>query len=248
MTRVSLAIWAALSCATLAPAAFAKEPPADGITGEVSVSGSRTTGNTDTTDIGGALDLALRTGEWRQNFTATADYGEADDVETKSRLRLGYQLDRDINERVYVYGNANYFLDDFGPYKNGVFLGGGVGYHVALPEPLLWDLEAGPGYRRQKTREPVNAGPPSTIEDELALRARSNVEYDFNANVSAFNRTEIITSSSNTYVWNDVGVTATLLGNLAVRASFRVDYNTDVPEQRENTDTITRLGIVYTLD
>ena len=232
----------------LATPAFANDAEPDGLTGEVSISGSRTTGNTETTDVGGALDLAWRVGEWRQTFSASADYGEAEDVETKNRFRLGYQLGRDLSERTYVFGNANYFQNEFGPYKLGAFLGGGVGYHAVVPEPLLWDLEAGLGYRRQKTREPLNVGPPSLIESELAFRASSVLEYELNANVSAFNRSELVSSSSDTYIWNESGVTADLFGNIALRASFRVDYHTTVPVGRESTDTITRLGVVYTLD
>jgi putative salt-induced outer membrane protein len=58
---------------------------------------------------------------------------------------------------------------------------------------------------------------------------------------------EIIWSESDTYIWNDIGLTATLAGNLAARASFRIDHHTDVPVGRENTDTITRFGLVYTM-
>jgi putative salt-induced outer membrane protein len=234
-----------LTAALIAAPAFAQD---DGISGEASINGSRTTGNTETTDVGGALNLGWTTGDWRQKFDAAVDYGEISDVESKNRFRLGYQIDRDINERLYAYANADYFQDEFGAYKYGTFVGGGLGYHAILPGNIKWDLEAGPGYRRQKTREPINVGPASLIESELAGRAFSDFEYDFNDNVSLYNRTELITSSSDTYIWNDIGVTAQMFENFALRASFRVDTHSDVPVGREKTDTITRLGVVYSIN
>ena len=225
----------------------------EGWTGEASLAGSKTTGNTETTDIGLGLKLQKEAGQWRHKFNALADLGRAEGLTNKKRYNLGYQIDRDVNERLYVYGNADYFSDDFGPFKQGYFLGTGLGYKAVLPEPLSWNLESGLGYRSQKSRILDNniltnpLGLASDRENELALRAFSDLDYKLNDNVSAYNDTEIIYSKSDTYIWNETGITATLAGNLAARASFRIDTHTDVPIGTEKTDTITRFGIVYTM-
>lgn len=222
-----------------------------GWSGEASLTGSQTTGNTDTTDIGLGLKLNKETDVWRHKFKALADFGRADGVNNKQRFALGYQIDRDINERLYVYGNGDYFNDDFGAFQDGYFLGAGLGYKVILPEPVSWNLEGGIGYRNQTEQDLIDAvtglvtDGPST--DEVALRGFSDFDWVLNDNVSAYNDTEIIWSSSDTYIWNEVGITATLAGNLAARASFRVDHHTDAPVGTVNTDTVTRFGIVYTL-
>ena len=85
-------------------------------------------------------------------------------------------------------------------------------------------------------------------QNEVALRGASKIAYDFNEYVSLYNNSEIIWSDSDTYLWNEFGVTANLVGNLAARASFRVDHHTDVLPGTEKTDTITRFGVVYTLN
>jgi len=214
----------------------------DGWAGEASLTGSRTTGNTDTEDLGLGLNLAKTDGAWRNKFYANVDYGRASGSTNKQRFGLGYQVDRDINERLYVYGNLDYFNDDFGAFQEGYFAGGGLGYKVILPEPVGWNLEAGLGYRSQETREII----PMTT-NELGLRARSDFDYKFNDNVSFYNDTELLHSSSDTYIWNETGITAQLMGNLAARASYRIDHHTDVPVGTEKTDTITRVGVVYTI-
>lgn len=222
----------------------------DGWSGEASLTGSKTTGNTDTTDVGLGLKLKNENGLWRHKVRAAADYGTNSGVKNKQRFALGYQIDRDLNDRLYVYGNADYFNDDFGAFQQGYFLGTGLGYKAILPEPVSWNLEGGVGYRSQKTQDPVPPAllPLSVTSNELAVRGFSDFDWVFNENVSAYNDTEIIWSDTDTYIWNEVGITATIAGNLAARASFRVDNHSSVPVGTEKTDTITRFGIVYTMD
>ena len=228
---------AALFVPALAPA-----QATDGWAGEASLTGSQTTGNTETTDIGLGLKLAKEGTTWSHKFKALADYGKNDGLKNKQRFALGYQIDRHINERLYAYGNADYFNDDFGAFKEGYFAGAGLGYKVILPDPIGWNLESGLGYRSQSEQDP------SIIKtDELAVRGFSDFDYKFNDSVSLYNDTEIIYSSSDTYIWNETGITAQLMGNLAARASFRIDNHSTVPLGREKTDTITRVGVVYTI-
>lgn len=229
--------------------AMAQSSLADGWTGEASLTGSKTTGNTKTTDAGLGLKVQKESGLWRHKFKALADYGKNDGVKNKQRFALGYQIDRDLNERTYVYANADYFNDDFGAFKQGYFVGTGLGYKAILPDPVSWNLEGGLGYRSQKTQDPVAPLllPVSVTENELALRAFSDFDYALNDNVSFFNDTEVIYSKSDTYIWNETGLTAQLMGNLAARASFRIDNHSDVPIGTKKTDTITRFGVVYTI-
>lgn len=219
---------------------------ADGWSGEASLTGSQTTGNTDTTDVGLGLKLAKDGDVWRHKFNASADYGRASGTTNKQRFVLGYQIDRDISDRLYAYANADYFSDDFGAFEDGYFLGTGLGYEVILPDPIGWKLEGGLGYRSQTPQSVVGVAGDST--NELALRLGSDFNWTLNDNVSLYNDSELIYSESDTNIWNEFGLTATLTGRLAARASFRVDYHTDVPVGRENTDTITRFGLVYTME
>ncbi len=218
----------------------------DGWSGEASLAGSKTTGNTETTDLGLALNIQKETDVWRHTVRGSADFGRVSGVNNKERFTLGYQLDRDINDRLYVFGNGDWYQDDFGAFQTGYYLGAGLGYKVILPDPIGWDVEAGLGYRSQETQDTLLV--PSVTENELAARGASKFKWDLNENVSFYNNSEILYAASDTYLWNEAGITATLMGNLAARASFRVDHHTDVPVGTENTDTITRFGVVYTIN
>ena len=232
-----------------------------GWAGEASLSGARTTGNTDTTDVGLAIRLKKETNKWRHNFYGTADFGENDDETIKERYTVGYKLDRDITDRLYTWGNVDYFQDTFGPFENGYFLGTGLGYKVIEPSPTGWDLEAGVGFKSQSPQELdvpdditqadfdiADADGDFDRTNEFAVRGASFFTHDFNDSVSFYNNSEVIYSSSDTYLWNEAGITAALFGNLSARASYRVDHHTDVLPGIEKTDTITRVGVVYTLN
>lgn len=212
----------------------------DGWTGEASFAASATSGNTETTDVGLGLALAKTADVWRHKFDASVDYGTASGQDTKNRTFLGYQLDRDINDKLYGFGTANYFKDEFGPFEDGYFVGGGLGYHVFEGEPTFWDLEAGLGYRNQTDRL-------GNEEGEAAFRAGSDFKYAFNESVSFYNLTELTAASSDTYIWNDIGISAKLTDVLSAKFGVRADYHTDVAPGLENLDTVTRAAIVYTI-
>ncbi len=217
----------------------------NGWSGEASLSGSKTTGNTNTTDIGMAVKLARKDGPWNSKLDTTYDLGRANGISNKKRWTIGYQLDRQLNERTYIYGNADYFSDDFGAFKQGGFIGAGLGFDAIKSETANWKVEAGTGYRSQKSRGAGIIAPLRT--NELAFRGASNFSYRFNEQVDFFNTTELVWSDSDRYIWNDIGLNAKIGGNLAARFNFRVDNHSQVAAGIKNTDTITRAALVYSL-
>jgi putative salt-induced outer membrane protein len=230
-------------------AATAQAQFTEGLTGEISANGAVTTGNTETTNIGFASKLETATKEWRHSVKASAHYGRANGNTNKSRYALGYQLDRDLNDRLYFFGNADYFSHDFGAFKQGHYLGAGFGYQVWEDDPTRLKLEAGIGYRSQKARLKANdpSGLSSRTDAELAGRIVSDFDHDFNDHVSFRNDTELLYSSSDTFIANEAGVKSKIWENISLLASFRVENHSRVPEGRKKTDTISRLGVVYTM-
>ena len=239
----------ALCLATSSPAFAQFNNITEGWSGDASLTGSRTTGNTDTLDFGAGLKLQKEDGPWTHKFKANADFGEVDDQSTRERFDLGYQIERDFNDRLYGFANGDYYKDEFGAFQDGWFLGGGLGYKVILPDPVGWNLEGGAGFRSQTAQDDESVTPivEGLTEEEFALRGVSDFDYKFNDNVSFYNDTEIIWSDSDTYLWNEAGITAQLWGNIAARTSYRVDYHSNPPAGSVSTDTISRVGIVYTI-
>jgi putative salt-induced outer membrane protein len=218
--------------------------------GEIGLNGARTTGNNDTTDIGIAFKLNNRGSDWRHNLRGSADYGRSQGNTNKRRYRLSYKIGRDLAPRTYAFANADYYSEDFGAFKHGYYLGGGAGYSVLVDDPTQWRLEAGAGFRSQKARLKPNdpSGLSSRLEEFASARLFSDFEHKFHDTVTFTNDTELFYSDVDTYFINETGVNSHMFGSLALRASFRVEAHTDVPDGREKVDTISRIGIVYKME
>jgi len=257
----------ALSVAFIGTASAQDADKDDGWSGEASLAGGKTTGNTDTEDLSLGLKLAKQGDKWSHKFDALADYGRVDGAQNKERFAVGYQIDRNLNDRTYIYGNADWYSDEFGAFRNGYFVGTGIGYKVILPDPIGWNVEAGAGYRSQQEQDFTMPNPnfdamlpidpvtnPANLDvdgdriNELGIRGFSDFDFAINENVSLYNDTEILWSESDTYIWNEIGLSAQLMGALAARISYRLDHHTDPTPGREKTDTALRFGVVYTME
>lgn len=242
-----------LLCLILAGApAAADTKKKQGWSGEAGLSASATTGNSETTDVGLLLDVKNNADVWQHEFDLRFDYGTASGNETKNRFFIGYQIDREINDQLYFFGDASYYNDEFGAYEFGYFVGSGLGTHVYADEPMIWDLEGAVGYRVQRARASSSPSTPSQVTgdkvQEAAFLGRSDFKYIFNDNVDFYNKTKLTAASSDTYIWNDIGINAKLTDVLSAKFGVRTDYHTDVPAGRKNLDTVTRAAIVYSIN
>lgn len=246
--RLSLAGFVFIVVSSFTPIAQAGEDK--GWSGEVGLNGAQTTGNNNTTNAGFAFKLKNRGSEWRHNLRGTADYGRANGKTNKRRYRLGYKIGRDLAPRIYSFANADYYSEDFGAFKHGYFLGAGAGYSVLIDDPTHWRIEAGAGFRSQKARLKPNdpSGKSSRLEEFASIRLFSDFEHAFDESVKFTNDTELFYSDIDTFFINEVGVNSRIFGDFALRASFRLEAHTDVPEGREEVDTISRIGIVYKME
>ena len=245
-----LILSSAVSLALMSLPSMSQADDEKGWGGEVGLNGARTTGNNNTTDIGFAFKLKNRGSDWRHNLRGTVDYGRSQGNTNKRRYRLGYKIGRDLAPRVYSFANADYYSEDFGAFKHGYYIGGGAGYSVLVDGPTLWRVEAGAGFRSQKARLKPNdpSGLSSRLEEFASARLFSDFEHKFNEGVTLTNDTELFYSDVDTFLINEIGVNSRMFGDLALRASFRVEAHTDVPEGREEVDTISRIGIVYKME
>lgn len=220
----------------------------DGWSGEGSFSAGTTSGNTDTTDLGLGLDLTRKVGDWAVGVNAAADFGETDGVETKNRTFLAGNVDRDINEKLFVFGQTSFEKDEFSGFENRVFLGAGAGYRVYDNEQLSWELRAAPGYKLDEIREVLSGSvvttPGETVESFAVLGA-SEFNWQLNDNVSISNSTDAIYAEESTQLGNTLALTASLTSTLSARVSFDVRHDTSPPEGFESTDTATRISLVY---
>lgn len=226
-----------------ASTAMAQDDTATGWTGEGSLSAGVTTGNTETTDLGLGLDLGRAFGLWTVGVRASADYGETDGAETKNRIFLGSNLDRQINDKLFGFGQLSYEKDEFSGFESRTFVGGGLGYEVFNSDTVQWTVRGGPGLKIDETRATPTT--PATTEESFGATATSNWAYQFNENVGLSNDTNVLYAETSTQIGNITALTASLTNTLSARVSYEVRHDTDPVPGFEETDTISRVSLVY---
>ncbi len=222
--------------------------------GEGLLSAGMTSGNTETTDFSLGANVARDIGFWTLGLQASADYGEFEGAESRNRIFLGSNLDGNINERLFGFGQLSYEKDEFSGYDSRSFVGGGLGYNVMIDPAHSWTVRGGIGVKFDEIAdfEPfvdefgfLVTPPPS--EDGFGATASSNYFYQFNDNVSFSNDTMVLYAETSTQINNIVAVTATLTEVLSVRFSYEIRHETDPLDFFEATDTNTRISLVYTI-
>lgn len=217
--------------------------PSNGWSGEGSLSAGVTTGNTETTDLGLGVDVEREAGLWTIGVNAVADYGETDGAETKNRIFLGTHLDRQINDKLFGFGQLSYEKDEFSGFESRTFIGAGLGYEIFNSDALQWTVRGGPGFKIDEIEATLTT--PATTEESFGATATSNWAYQFNENVSLTNDTNVLYADTSTQIGNVIALTASLTNTLSARVSFEARHDTNPPAGFEDTDTISRVSLVY---
>ncbi|MBI1359125.1 MAG: DUF481 domain-containing protein [Alphaproteobacteria bacterium] len=240
-----------IACSLLAAPAFAQTPPPapSKWTGEGSLSAGYTTGNTQTTDGGLAINAKHAGGLWTQQGNFAADYGETDGVESKNRLAASGQVNRVFTPAWNGYVRTTWERDEFSGFDNRYFLGLGMSYKAWETPKSTLTVEGGPGYKIDEVR-PIEAtatdpAMPAMTKRTFGARAGSNFKYDFNDRVSLSDTSEVVYSNTSTQLSNGLALTAGLMGNLSARVSFDVRHDTHPPDSFKSTDTATKFSLVY---
>lgn len=237
--------------AGVAMPAHAEEEP-DGWTGEGSLSAGYTTGNTETTDVGLGLDVNHKTGPWNYSIQSVVDYGEQDGIESRNRVYLAGELDRDITDRLFSFARGSYEVDQFTGFDSRSFIGAGLGYDVIQEDGHSWTVRGGPGVKIDEVKRIVTTDDlgnvtitPAETETTFGAVLRSRYAYDFNENVQFSNNTDIVYGQESTQIGNIIALTAALNGHLSARFSFDVRHDTNPQVGFEATDTATKVALVY---
>ncbi len=237
---------------TIALPVHAQDAPENGWSGEGSLSAGVTTGNTETTDLGLGVDATRTMDRWKIGLQATADYGETDGDETKNRIFLGTNLDRQFNDRLFGFGQLTYERDEFSGFDSRAFIGGGLGYELLNGDATQWTVRGGPGLKVDEIEAVLDAStvPPTVLseastEESFGATAASNFAHKFNDNVSFTNDSTLVYADTSTQIGNIAAITASLTNTLSARVSLEVRHDTDPVDGFESTDTISRVSLVY---
>ena len=220
-------------------------------TGEVELGFVSTSGNTETNSIKGKLAVTQDFPSWNNNYTFDTLFKE-EKVEDDN----GSKQTKTSAERYFSSAQGDYKLDEkhsalfvYGSYENDRFAGfehqnsvaAGYSDQVFGNESSSLKYDAGPGYFYNE-RNDGSTEEGGIIRLALDYRLRLSETAKFKQTISTEAALE---SNDNSKSKAETSLSATLMGNLSLKASFNVIHNSEVPDDKEETDTTTSVSILY---
>ncbi|MCG8370713.1 MAG: DUF481 domain-containing protein [Proteobacteria bacterium] len=216
----------------------AQEEPGSPWSGKATLGYLATSGNTENSTLNTGFEIGYKTGAWAHLFEAAAVNAMENDVTTAEVYDAGWKSERNFTDHDFVFGRLHWRKDRFGGFDTQFSQTVGYGRRLLDADRHKLNAEVGAGARQSETQLGVK-------EDETVLRG--GLYYRWLLSETAEFRQEVTAESGdeNTYIESVTALSAKLLGDLALVASYTVKHNTDVPVLTEETDTYTALSLEY---
>lgn len=208
-------------------------------TGRAELGGYRTSGNSDTFGLSAVLDATREGLSWRHKFHAQADYTENLGVTTREHYLASYEPNYKIDDRLYIYGAAQYEADRFLGYQDRVSASVGAGYSAIKTAPVRLDVELGPAYRHTYFTD-------GSVQDSPAARGTVDFNWKLLPGLSLSQTAAAYAQRYNSTLSGTTAVNARLIGPLSAQLSYYVQYESQPPTGSVSTDTTSRAALVYT--
>ena len=230
---------ALITAALIAPVSLmAQEEPESPWSGTAKLGYLATTGNTENSSLNTGVEIGYKTGQWVHLAKASAISASEDDVNTAEAYNLGWKSEWNITDANFVFGQLDWRKDVFGAFDTQFSQTIGYGRRLIKTDKHLLNVEAGIGARQSETQDGIS-------EDEAIFRGGAYYKWIFSETAEFRQDVTAESGSDNTYLESVTAISAKLVANLALVASYTVKHNTDVPALTEKTDTFTALSLEY---
>jgi putative salt-induced outer membrane protein YdiY len=254
---VTAALLAGLSLNAFAEDAVA---PKDPLTMSAELGALFKSGDTKSTDIKVGFDANYEKDLWRHalSFDALTSKTEIEDSNgdvnsqtTDQKWKIVGQTNYSIGTKRsnYVYGNVSYDDNRFGGFESQSSISAGWGRRWYESKNGTFDADIGPGYKSDVVRlEDANGNEYTETKGAFIVQAQAlytrkiNEHVEFKQLLVVKHATE---SGENSNYQAESSLTTKLISTLQLKVSFKVDHNTDVADEKENTNTQTAITLVY---
>ncbi len=209
-----------------------------GWSGSVGLGAVVTAGNADTSNFSLDTTARLEQEKWRHRFDASATVAENDGTKTAERYLAGYKLDYKLDHRSYLFTALRAEFNKFSGFDQQLSGTVGYGYRVLDSAVDTLDLEVGAGLRKNKYDN-------GNTESENVGRLALDYIHRFSEQSQFRQGLLVLGGADNTSVNSITAIRANLISSVAMEAALKIKYNSEPPGDKENTDTITSLSLVY---
>lgn len=219
-------------------------PPPPVWFGKVDLSYLSTSGNTDTSSIGGGMELNYNPKPWL--FTLKGAYlkSSTDGDTTAEAMSFSLRGLRQLTERIDVFVGAGYLRNRFSGINNIYNFDGGAGYKIFTGPEHTLRVEGGVGYT---TEQDILLGVIIPYRNYANIRTGLGYKWQFSKTAAFTNDFSFLLDLSDTQNWfitDKAAITASLTSVFALQASWTLLFRNQPVPGFDNTDTATAFGIV----
>lgn len=238
MRAVYVAAFILLSSTLHAAEAVKPEAETKHWSGEAELGILMTRGNTSTTTVNAKAGIAYQENEWTHALRYEALRTEDNGTDTADRDMLLYRVRYQLEKANYLFGSIRYESDPFAGYDRRTTEVVGIGHQIINEKDLKWDAEVGAGARQTELTD-------NTETDEAIARLATKAVWNMTVTSTLGQEVLVEHGSENTYTEATTDLKVKINSALAMKMTFKVKDNSDVPVGRKNTDTETAVTLVY---
>ena len=225
-----------------APVNAQVEPAAEEVagpwSGKVSFGYLATSGNTENSNLNSAFEIGYDKGKWSHLLDVYAINSSENQSTTAEAYGAGWKSERNLSEFNFLFARLSYRKDRFSGFPTQFSQSLGYGRRIFNTAAHMLNAEIGVGARQSERSDGVD-------ENDTILNGGINYTWTFSETANFTQDFAIEYGQNNTYVESVSAVTARLVGQLALVASYTVRNNSDVPPASENTDTFSALSLEF---
>ena len=207
-----------------------------------------TSGNTVGTSVTGKIDAKQELPDWSNEYILAGYFKDeevtddnGDKVRERSAQRYSFSAKtayKLLQDHDKLYALATHVDDRFGAYLRYSTIGVGYGTQTYQSDTHTLDVEIGPGYFR---------GARSTGETDngLTVRGAANLKWKLSDNAQFTQNLSVERGTSNIHSLAETALRTKINSTMQMKAAFSVRNDTNVPEDKKNTDTQTSVTLVY---
>ncbi|MEN3278289.1 MAG: putative salt-induced outer membrane protein [Massilia sp.] len=207
-----------------------------------------TSGNTTGTSISGKIDARHETADWSNEYIVSGFFKEdeiVDDDGERYRQRsaerwalsakAAYKL---MNEGSRAFVLGSHVSDKFGAYTRYSSFAVGHGSQLYNTDDKALDVEVGPGYFSGKRED-------GQSENGLTVRGAARFRWQVSPSAAFVQTVSVERGTSNVHSIAESALSTKINDTMQMKAAFSARNDTNVPEDKKNTDTQTSLTLVY---
>lgn len=206
--------------------------------GSAELGAVRTTGDTEEENFKLRTAWARETSTWKHMANFDGHRSSREGELTAHRLALDWQSDRKFDEKNAMFGRVFYEDDRFSGYDYQADITTGYTRNILDNAAMSLDGDVGAGVRHSELDD-------GTTDNEAIFRLAGHYEWQVSDNAVFKQMLSTEIGQDSTISRSETSLSTSVAGNLAMKLSYQIRHNSDVPAGSEKTDTESSVTLVY---